>query len=92
MAVLLFTYDLNKERQKKGDYDGLYEVRNSYDYVKLSESSYALHTTNSPEFVYNQVKRYLDSNDTLYVINLRHPIAGQGEEAVNAWLQSRIPW
>jgi hypothetical protein len=91
MSVLLFTYDLNKEKDKRGAYEPLYKVRNSYPYAKLSESSYALYTNDSPKAVYDKVNPYLDSDDALYVINLRRPYFGQGSKQVNDWLEKYLP-
>ena len=92
MAVLLFTYDLNAERNKKGDYNELYKVRNSYAYAKLSESSYAIETSESPQTVYNKVSKYLDGNDALFVITLKRPYFGQGPKEVIDWLEKRLTY
>jgi len=90
MSVLLMTYDLNAERHKKGDYNGLYKVRDSYDFMKLSESSYALNTNEQPAVVYERVRQYLDGNDSLYIIQLHKPVAGQGNDATNNWLVTNL--
>ena len=69
MAALLITYHLNKET-KRPDIVGAIK----YDsWAKLSESSYAIATSKSSQVVYDGLKQFIDSNDQLYVINLRQP-------------------
>ena len=90
MPVLLMTYDLNREPDKT-DYEGFYRVRDSYDHVRLSESSYALNTLDAPETVYAKLKPYTDGNDYVYVINLKKPYSGFGPITVNTWLEKNLP-
>ena len=87
MAVLLLTYDLNK---KDRDYNKLYELRDKYARARLSESSYALDTTETPSQVYEKFRTVLDENDYLYIIPLRKPYMGFGLKEVNAWLDARL--
>lgn len=92
MAVLLVTYDLNKEGKSKSDYKKFYEIRDSYDHVKLSESSYAFKTDESPSTLYNKLKvPVIDENDHIYVITLKRPYMGYGPPATNAWLEKNLP-
>jgi hypothetical protein len=90
MPVLLLTYDLNREPDKT-DYAGFYKVRDSSDNVRLSESSYALNTDDSPATVYGKLKPYTDSNDYVYIINLEKPYSGFGPKNVNDWLEKNLP-
>jgi hypothetical protein len=90
MAVLLLTYDLNREPDKT-NYEGFYKVRDDYDYVKLSESSYALNTLETPAQVYARLEPHMDTNDSVYVINLKRPYSGVGLKDVNDWLQRNLP-
>lgn len=91
MSTLLLTYDLNAERKKKGDYGGFYKVRDGYDFVKLSESSYAINTIETPETVYNKLRKHMDENDHVYVINLKKLYFGFGPKTVNTWLDKNLP-
>lgn len=88
MSVLLVTYDLNKETVRPKITE---EVRKTA-WAKLSESSYAIDTNETPQAVYNRFESYLDSNDNLYVITLKRPYAGQGPQAVNEWLEQRLTY
>lgn len=87
MAVLLITYDLNRPGQ---DYADVHTIIKSYAYVKLSESSYAIETSATPSVIFQRLKPYLDSNDTLYVITLTRPWDGRGPKEVNDWLSQRL--
>jgi len=89
MSVLLVTYDLKKPGQ---DYTDFLKVIRSYDYARLSESSYALNTTQSPSDVYNKLRPYMDANDHIYVINLKRPYSGYGPKEVNDWLEKNLPY
>jgi hypothetical protein len=90
MAVLLVTYDLNKEGTSKVDYNKFYKLRDGYDHVKLSESSYAFNTTESPNALYQKLKDVIDPNDYIYIITLRKPYGGYGLKTVNAWLEKNL--
>jgi hypothetical protein len=88
MAVLQITYDLNKPSK---DYADVLKTIKGYSWAKLSESSYAIVTDSTPQAVFDRLKPYLDSNDNLYVINLKRPYAGFGPKEVNEWLEKNLP-
>ncbi len=92
MAVLLVTYDLNKDGKSKVDYNKFYAIRDEYDHVKLSESSYAFVTNENPDSVYFKLKAVLDENDHIYIGNLRKPHAGRQPKSTNEWLERNVPW
>jgi hypothetical protein len=88
MQTLLVTYDLNKSGQ---DYTDFHKVIKSYGtWARLSESSYAILTAESPTEVYNRLSPYMDKNDTTYVIGLHRPWMGYGPTAVNDWLEKNL--
>lgn len=89
MAVLLVTYDLNKPGK---DYNDLLKTIKAYGWARLSESSYAIKTEQTPQQVFDILKPYLDQNDNLYVITLKKPYAGFGPTDVNDWLDSNLPY
>jgi CRISPR/Cas system-associated endoribonuclease Cas2 len=88
MAVLLVTYDLNKEAHRPKI---LEEIRKG-SWQKLSESSYVIETDENPEQVYVRLQRCIDSNDIIYVITLKRPYWGWGPEDVNEWLDARVTY
>ena len=86
MTVYIVTYDLNKETKRPNIVD---EVKKK-PWAMLSESSYAIDTTETPQQVYNRFTKYLDANDALLVISLRQPYYGQTSDEVHAWLKQRL--
>lgn len=91
MAVLLLTYALNREGTSKVDYTRFYKIRDTYDSVRLSESSYALRTGDSPTTVYCNLKTNMGPNDYIYVTGLQRPYSGFGPKRVNEWLEKNLP-
>ena len=88
MSVLLVTYDLNKPGQ---DYKDLLKLVKSYAHARLSESSYAIITDKSADTVFEELKKYIDKNDNLLVINLNKPFAGRQAQEVLDWLTKNLP-
>lgn len=91
MAVLIITYDLNKE-SSGGDREKLLEYIKSHSWARLSESSYAISTNSDPSAVVARAREFLDPNDNIYVITLKRPYSGWGPKAVNEWLESKLPY
>lgn len=88
MTVYIVTYDLNKETKRPNI---LSDIK-STSWAKLSESSYAISTTETPTEVYNRLGEHIDSNDNLYIITLNKPYFGQGPQDVNDWLADNLTW
>lgn len=89
MAAYLVTYDLNKPGQHHAAV--LEEIKKSPGWAKLSESSYAISTTETASQLLARVRRHADPNDTIYVISLRKPWDGYGPKNVNEWLNNSLP-
>lgn len=89
MACYLITYDLNKETSRPPIVD---KIREFEAWARLSESSYAVSTDMSAQDVYELMKPMLDDNDNLYVMALKKPLAGQGDQKVNDWLSNTLTW
>jgi hypothetical protein len=87
MPLLLVTFDSNKPGQ---DYSDLLNEIGSYSNVRLSESSYAIISDKTPDTVCEEMKKYIDTNDNLYIINLKRPYAGYGSELVTDWLKKEL--
>lgn len=88
MAVYIVTYDLNKEVVRPNI---VAEIKKT-NWARLSESSYAIETGESPKAVYDRFIYLLDGNDNFYVISLKRPYYGQGPKDVNEWLEKNLPW
>lgn len=90
MSVLLVTYDLNKEVNRPNITK---KLRDGYpSWAKLSESSYAIATSQTPAQVVAFLRPMLDQNDHIYVIPLKKPYSGWGPPDVNTWLDNNLTY
>ena len=91
MPALLITYDLNKEGEHypETNKEILKRIRN-YSNKKLSESSYAIATGESPDYVYDKFKDILDSDDSFYVITLCKPKKGHVFPSITKWMDDHL--
>jgi len=90
MALLLITYDLKKETNSK-DYEGIIGIiKKTGDWARLSESSYAVQTEETPKSLYDQLTKFLDNNDKLMVVTFSKPYFGRHSQAVIDWLAARM--
>lgn len=88
MAVLLVTYDLNKETVRPKI---VAAIKKGGTWARLSESSYAVYTEETPTAVYQGLRKFLDANDNLLVINMTEPHDGQASAVVKEWLDDLLP-
>jgi len=87
MAVVLVTYDLNRPGQ---NYDQLIGFIKQHAWARLSESSYAIETFDTPQSIFNKIATTIDPGDNVYVVTLSSPYWGRGPQAVNDWLRQRL--
>jgi hypothetical protein len=87
MPLLLVTFDPNKPGQK--NLDLLNEIK-SYSNVRLSDSSYAIITDKTPGEVCEEMKSFIDTGDSIYIINLKRPYKAFGSELVSDWLKKEL--
>ncbi len=89
MSVLLITYDLNNETKRPPIVAKIKELYPAW--ARLSESSYAVSTSDEPKTVYDKLSPMLDSNDNLLVITLSTPWWGQHrKQDVIDWLKGSL--
>lgn len=88
MSTLIVTYDLNKETTRPK----IVEAIRKYGSARLSESSYAISTDETPATVYAKLSKFIDANDFIYIINLKKPYCGFGPSEVNQWLEDKLPF
>ena len=91
MAVLLVMYDLNKEGKSTRDYREFYKIIKSYDWVRLSDSAYALNTEAGPHDVWSRLRPHTDDDDNVLVVTLASPFAGFHRTGTIQWIQSHLP-
>ncbi len=87
MAVLLITYDLNREVVRPNI---TRTIKGFGCWARLSESSYAVSTNLSADEIYSRLKPQIDGDDQIYIITLSNPWQGFGPEKVNQWLQDEL--
>jgi len=84
--LLLVSYDLNKEVKRPNI---VAEVKKT-DWARLSESSYVIDTSETPEQVHARFKKHLDSNDFFFVMRVTKPYTGWGPKDVVEWLDDKM--
>jgi len=91
LRVLLVTYDLNNEGNKRPLIVGAIEAMGG-ECVQLSESSYAVLTIKSPNDIYERLKKdsLIDDDDVLHIVSLQKPFAGQGPKKTMKWLKKTL--
>lgn len=88
MPVRLITYDLNKPGQNHTKV--LEKIKSYGSWARLSESSYAVETNDTPSTIYAAFNQLLDQNDTFLVITLTSPWTGKASKEVIDWLSSLL--
>jgi len=88
MAIRLITYDLRKPGQ---DYKDFLKTVKEYSWARLSESSYAVDTSETPKTIYEKLRPYMDENDYLMVMTLTTPYMGYNLQTVIDWLTKHLP-
>ncbi len=87
--VLMITYDLVKEKTSE-DYKEVLNIIKSYDFLMISESSYAIYTSDSPQNILDKIKKFIDTNDKVLIIKILNPKQGWLTEAQWKWLNDRL--
>ena len=87
MAILLITYKLT---HAEIDNSGLVESIQEFSHVRLADTSWLIETKISPEHVYEELRTFLYSNDSLYVFELKKNWKGRGENKVVDWAAKRL--
>lgn len=68
MTIKMISYDLHRPGQ---NYDNLIEAIRSYKaYCKINESDWLISTSDSCSNIRDFLKKFIDSNDTLFVAEL----------------------
>lgn len=88
MTVRIITYDLNRPGQNHAEV--LKKIKDDYVWARLSESSYAVETSQQPSTIFEAFKPLLDQNDTFLVLTLTSPWAGRADQEVLDWLRKRL--
>ncbi len=87
MPALLVAYDPDKPEQ---DHSDLVEQIERYSNIRLSEYSFAIITDKTPKRVCEELHKFIDTNDNLYVITLTLPYKAVGSSQANDWLDKTL--
>lgn len=88
MAVLLVLHEIQDEERRTKVVSTL--KRRHRISIKLTETSFAMHTPTMPVRVYDEVKEHLRAGDQLYVIPICSPYTGYGPRKTTAWLSDYL--
>lgn len=88
MKCYIITYDL---RSPGRNYDGLYEGIKSYGtWGKLTQSTWAIVTTETAVQVRDYLSKYIDSNDRIFVVKSGKEAAWKNVRAGSEWLKKHL--
>ena len=89
MAVHIVTYDL---RQPGRDYEPLLKAIRSYTHCHCLKSAFFIETGETVAQVRDNLTRFVDANDQLYVINMKQVWAATRKEPCTDWLLQPRSW
>jgi len=72
------------------DYSGLVDNIIEYNHVRLNKTSYLIQSSSSPKQVYNELRSFIASGDTLMVFELRKKWHGRGQNELVDWVSTRL--
>ena len=84
MAVLHITYNHNPQTSK--GYDGFYKAMTGYQYKRLSQSHWTINTEESPQAVWQKLKRHIHPNDYLLILPLDPSWYSPKDRTLLSWL------
>ena len=84
MSVYIVTYDLNAPGK---DYAPLLAAIRRYTHCYALKSAFFVDTTESASDIRDKLKKLIDANDTLYVMELKKHWACNRTASCTAWLK-----
>lgn len=84
MAVYIATYDLNSPGQ---DYSSLIGRIQQYTHCKALKSAFFIDSSSSASAIRDDLMRYIDKNDTLFVMELQKHWACNRSTTATVWLK-----
>jgi hypothetical protein len=88
MAVLHITYKPNPDTAD-APYEGFWKVLKSYRSIKLSQSSWAIHTDEPPKAVWQKLKDYTYPDEYLVMLPLDARLWTPQDRKALQWILSR---
>jgi hypothetical protein len=88
MAARLISYHLSGP--DKSNYDGFAQVLQSYDYIQLSDTCYAVATDDYPKDIFEKLEPFISEDDSLVVIALTRFYMAHHDKDVLDWLEKNV--
>jgi hypothetical protein len=88
MPVMLIAYDRTKII---GKVDRVLAMIKSYNYVQLSESTFAIENFEKTRTVFNKIMQFLVPGTPIVVITLIKPFSGPVLAPVSEWFSKYLP-
>lgn len=85
MAVFIVTYDLNSPGQS---YSKLIAAIERYTHIKCLKSAFFVDYLGDAPTVRDDLMRYTDTNDQLYVMEINQNWGAKRADAATAWLKA----
>ena len=89
MAARLITYHL-ESNSSTTDIESFSRVLQEYDFIRLSETVYAVATDEYPKDIYEKLEPFIDQEDSLVVIALSRFYMAHHNKGVLAWLETNV--
>lgn len=84
----MISYDLNKPGQ---DYEELIAAIKDYGtWAKLLKSAWLIYTTSNSQGIYNNLSKYLDKNDTIFINLVTSDYFGYFDKEVIEWMKNKV--
>jgi hypothetical protein len=87
MPLLLVAYNLDKPAQDNSD---LLNQIKRYSNVRLTESSFAIITDETPKIVCGKLNKFINNDDNIYVITLKRPYDTCKPNLASDWLNKEL--
>ena len=88
MANYLISVELKNPSTTR--FDILDQLKKLSTTVELTETCYAVETSESAETIYRRLKGYIHDDELLYVLSLAPGWFGRGPADANAWLTKHV--
>ncbi|MCX6122405.1 MAG: hypothetical protein NTX44_12420 [Ignavibacteriales bacterium] len=89
MALLIVSFNIKNSEK---DHSELLSRIEKYSNIQLSESSYVIITDKTPKIVCEDLIKFLEKNDNLYVITLKRPYEAYGSKLAIDWLNKSLTY
>lgn len=86
--LLAIMYTLKKE--SKTNYEEVFKIIQTYDYLKIGESEYLVYTASLPSVISTKISPLLKGREKLLVITITNPKQGLFTKQDWKWINDRM--